>query len=130
MTAAFTFERLHHVQLDIPAGAEDECRAFWGGVLGMTEIEKPPVLAARGGCWFRGGGLEIHLGVTPDFRPSLKGHPGIQVSDLDALAQRLEAHGHEVVRDDNLPGHRRFHTSDRLGNRLEFLEPLAVATGA
>lgn len=130
MTAEFTLERLHHVQLDIPAGAEDECRAFWGGVLGMTEVEKPPVLAARGGCWFRGGGLEVHLGVTPDFRPSLKGHPGIQVSALDALARRLAEHGHEVVWDDNLPGHRRFHSSDRLGNRLEFLEPLPGATGA
>ncbi|GAA2776090.1 glyoxalase [Kitasatospora sp. CM 4170] len=130
MTAGFTFERLHHVQLDIPAGAEDECRAFWHGVLGMTELPKPPVLAARGGCWFRGGGVEVHLGVVADFRPSGKGHPGIQVNDLDALADHLAAHGHEVVRDGELPGHRRFHSHDRLGNRLEFLEPLPRAAGA
>lgn len=50
MTADFTFERLDHFQLDVPAGAEDECRAFWSGVLGMVELEKPPVLAARGCC--------------------------------------------------------------------------------
>jgi len=23
----------------------------------------PAVLAVRGGCWFRGGGLEVHLGL-------------------------------------------------------------------
>ncbi|MER7670467.1 VOC family protein [Kitasatospora sp. NPDC096128] len=128
MTAGFTFERLDHVQLDIPAGAEDECRAFWSGVLGMTELPKPPVLAARGGCWFRGGGVEVHLGVTPDFRPARKGHPGILVTSLDALAERLTAHGHEVTWDDHHPGHRRFFSADKLGNRLEFLEPLPAAT--
>ncbi|MDH6575455.1 glyoxalase [Kitasatospora sp. MAP5-34] len=119
----FTFERLHHVQLDIPAGSEELCREFWAGVLGMTELEKPPVLAARGGCWFRGGGVEVHLGVVPDFTPSAKGHPGILVAALPALAARLESHGVPVVWDDNFPGYRRFHSADRLGNRLEFLEP-------
>ncbi|WP_045301089.1 glyoxalase [Saccharothrix sp. ST-888] len=122
---AFSFERLHHVQLDIPAGAEDVCREFWGGVLGMAEVEKPPVLAARGGCWFRGGGLEVHLGVVAEFLPSAKAHPGILVRSLDELAARLEAHGHPVVWDGNFPGYRRFHSADGLGNRLEFLEPSA-----
>ena len=63
MTTPFTFARLHHVQLAIPAGGENQCRAFWGGILGMVELEKPAALAARGGCWFRGGGVEVHLGV-------------------------------------------------------------------
>ncbi|WP_167538715.1 hypothetical protein [Microbispora catharanthi] len=30
--------RPHHVQLAVPPGAEDDCRAFYVGVLGMTEI--------------------------------------------------------------------------------------------
>ncbi len=130
--APFTFERLHHVQLDIPAGSEDLCREFWAGVLGMTELEKPPVLAARGGCWFRGGGVEVHLGVVPDFTPSAKGHPGILVAraSLSALAAHLESHGIPVSWDDNFPGHRRFHSADRLGNRLEFLEPSFPASSS
>jgi catechol 2,3-dioxygenase-like lactoylglutathione lyase family enzyme len=119
----FSFERLHHVQLDMPAGAEPACRAFWSGVLGMTELAKPPVLAARGGCWFRGGGVEVHLGVVADFTPSAKAHPGILVRDLGALAERLAAHGHPVAWDGDFPGYRRFHSADVLGNRLEFLEP-------
>jgi catechol 2,3-dioxygenase-like lactoylglutathione lyase family enzyme len=62
---------LHHVQVACPAGSEDALRAFYGGVLGMTEVAKPPVLAARGGAWFRSGGAEIHCGVEADFRPAL-----------------------------------------------------------
>lgn len=50
---------LHHVQICCPAGSEDELRAFYGGVVGLAETAKPPVLAARGGVWFRAGGQEL-----------------------------------------------------------------------
>jgi catechol 2,3-dioxygenase-like lactoylglutathione lyase family enzyme len=119
----FTFERLHHVQLAIPPGGEDACRQFWGVTLSMAELTKPPELAARGGCWFRGGGLEVHLGVEADFRPARKAHPGIEVRDLAMLTARLEAAGVDVTWDDRLPGHDRFYAPDPFGNRLEFLQP-------
>ncbi|MEU2783083.1 hypothetical protein [Streptomyces sp. NPDC007110] len=41
-----------HVQLAAPPGSEDRLRAYYADVLGMTEIPKPPALAARGGCFF------------------------------------------------------------------------------
>lgn len=119
----FQLLRLHHVQLAIPAGVEDACRAFWGGTLGMTELDKPPLLAARGGCWFRAGDLEIHLGVVPDFLPARKAHPGILVRGVAGLAARLEAEGIAVEWDESIPGVTRFHTVDPFGNRLEFMEP-------
>lgn len=112
---------LHHVQLSIPPGTEEQARAFYVGVLGLAEVRKPPVLAMRGGLWVRGDGLEIHLGVENDFRPARKAHPGILVADLDALAARLVGSGFEVTWDDNFPGYRRFHAHDCYGNRLEFL---------
>lgn len=114
---------IHHVQLACPAGTEDDLRAFFVGVLGFEEIAKPPVLAARGGCWFRGHDIEIHLGVEADFSPALKAHPGFLVHDLDAWADRLRAAGHRVEPDDDFPGMRRFYSADPNGNRLEFLEP-------
>jgi catechol 2,3-dioxygenase-like lactoylglutathione lyase family enzyme len=120
----FAFVQLHHVQLAIPAGGEDECRAFWGEALGMTELTKPPVLAARGGCWFRGGGLEVHLGVEQGFTAARKAHPGILVKDLPGLAARFQTHGVEVTWDAAFPGFSRFYANDPFGNRLEFLEPL------
>lgn len=123
--AEFVFTRLHHVQLAIPSGSDDRCRAFWSVVLGLTELSKPAALAARGGCWFGGGGVEVHLGVEPDFAPARKAHPGILVSGLRGLADRLTAAGIEVRWDDNFPGHARFYADDPFGNRLEFLEPAA-----
>ena len=114
---------IHHVLLSCPVGSEDALRAFYGGVLGLTEIEKPPALARRGGCWFRGHGIELHLGVEEDFRPARKAHPGLLVHDLDAWADRLRAAGAPVLFDDDFPGMRRFYSEDPHGNRLEFLEP-------
>lgn len=115
---------LHHVQIACPAGSEPALRAFYGGLLGMTEVTKPAALAGRGGAWFRAGTAEIHLGVEEDFRPARKAHPGLSVSNLDTLARRLVEAGYGVVTDDLFPGHRRIYTTDPNGNRLEFLEPL------
>jgi catechol 2,3-dioxygenase-like lactoylglutathione lyase family enzyme len=114
---------LHHVQLAVPAGSEDACRTFYVGVLGLTEVPKPPALAARGGLWVRGDVLELHLGVEADFRPARKAHPGILVRDIDALVARLAAAGIEVRWDGDFPGHRRCYVGDPVGNRLEFLQP-------
>ncbi|MBO2447014.1 VOC family protein [Actinomadura barringtoniae] len=116
---------VHHVQLAAPPGQEDAARAFYAGVLGLTEVPKPPELAARGGAWFRGPGVELHLGVENDFRPALKAHPGLLVSDLDGLGERLRAAGIEVRADGLFPGYRRFYADDPFGNRLEFLEPVS-----
>ncbi|MCM2419785.1 VOC family protein [Streptomyces sp. RKAG293] len=114
---------LDHVQLAAPPGSEDALRAFYGDVLGMTELPKPPVLAARGGCWFGSGAAQLHIGVEEGFRPARKAHPGIRVVGITAYARRLEERGATVVWDDDLPGHRRFYSDDPFGNRLEFLEP-------
>jgi hypothetical protein len=99
----------------------DECAA--SALRCMVELNKPPGLAARGGCWFRGGGLEVHLGVEKDFRPAAKAHPGILVRGLGDVAHHFAAHGVDVEWDGSFPGHHRFYAHDPLGNRLELLEP-------
>ncbi len=63
--AVTTFLRLYHVQLAMPPGQEETARGFYVGALGLTKRPKPPVLAARGGCWFEADGLALHLGVEP-----------------------------------------------------------------
>lgn len=89
----------------------------------MSEIEEPPVLAARCGASFRAGGLELHLGVEDDLRPARKGHPGILVNDLDEVARRLGEADQDVTWDGDFPGFRRVFAHDPFGNRLEFLQP-------
>jgi catechol 2,3-dioxygenase-like lactoylglutathione lyase family enzyme len=118
--------RLHHVQVAIPAGGEDDARRFWVEGLGMTEVEKPAVLRARGGLWVRSGAAEVHLGVEDPFRPARKAHPALlldSVADLDATAQRLAGLGFEVdhTERDTFPGHTRCHAFDGHGNRVELL---------
>jgi catechol 2,3-dioxygenase-like lactoylglutathione lyase family enzyme len=111
---------LDHVQIAAPPGCEDAARAFYGGLLGFEELPKPAELAARGGCWFRVGALELHVGVEEDFVPARKAHPGFVVEDLDALAVRLGEQGIETHADHAIPGVERFYADDPFGNRLEF----------
>ena len=120
------FLGLDHVQVAAPPGCEADARQFYGELLGLVELEKPPLLAARGGCWFRLGAHELHIGVASDFVPATKAHLGIAVSSANALrdlAGRFEVAGVEVEWADpaEIVGRDRFHVHDPWGNRLELL---------
>ena len=67
--------------------------------------------------------LKIHLGVDRDFRPARKAHPGLLVSGLEALVERLRAAGIAIVEDEPLAGYLRVFVHDPFGNRLELMEP-------
>ena len=112
---------IDHIQLACPPGGEEKARAFFAGVLGMEEVEKPEALQGRGGCWFRKGGMQVHIGIDGEFRAQKKAHPAFAVEDLGELAGRLVEAGHAVRWDDLIPGVRRFFTDDPFGNRIEFL---------
>jgi catechol 2,3-dioxygenase-like lactoylglutathione lyase family enzyme len=123
---------IDHVQVAAPRGCEAAARAFYGTLLGLEELQKPEALRLRGGCWFRAGGQELHVGVEEPFGPALKAHPGFVSSDLDGLKARLAGAGFETTDDDSIPGSRRFFAADPFGNRLEFrqAEPAAVTRPA
>jgi len=114
---AFSLSGLDHIQLAIPKGSENIARAFYGGKLGLIEVEKPTALAGRGGCWFEGPGIKLHLGVETPFQPARKAHPALVVDDLEAAQVALN--GGEISA---LPGLRRFFVADPFGNRIEVLE--------
>ena len=116
---------LDHVQLAMPAGQEDDARAFYVGVLGLLEEPKPANLAVRGGVWFKGGALRLHLGVEADFRPAKKAHPALLVTGLTDLAERCRLAGYPPVTDEPLAGFDRVYVSDPFGNRLELVEPIS-----
>ena len=112
---------IDHVQVSMPAGTEPEARAFYVGVLGLIEVRKPASLAARGGCWFSGAGIDLHLGVEPDFRPAGRAHVALVVDDLPALRAALLAAGSPIVEDDADIGVERCYTADPFGNRIELV---------
>ncbi len=107
----------------MPAGREDEAAAFYEGLLGVPRVPKPEHLARRGGCWFEGTGVKIHLGVDADFRPARRAHPALLVEALPALVGRLAEHGVAVTEDEPLEGYDRVYVDDPFGNRIELLEP-------
>lgn len=115
--------RIDHILIAMPAGREDDARAFYCGVLGMTEKIKPPVLAARGGCWFEIGALQVHLGVEKNFIPARKAHPAFIVEDLPGMIAKAVQGGYKVTADEPLEGCDRRHVDDPFGNRIELIEP-------
>ncbi len=112
---------LGHIQLALPAGAEDRMRAFYCALLGLAEIPKPAPLQERGGFWATAGDLQVHFGVDPAFMPATKAHPAFVVHDIDALATVLDTAGYVVNWDTSLPDVKRFFTTDPVGNRVELL---------
>jgi catechol 2,3-dioxygenase-like lactoylglutathione lyase family enzyme len=114
---------LDHVQVAAPPGCEAQARAFYGELLGLEEVPKPPGLAGQGGAWFAVGAAQLHIGVEPGFSPARKAHPALRVDPpaLQRLAAALAQAGHPVVWDEAIAGVRRFFSSDPWGNRLEFV---------
>ncbi|WP_166348961.1 VOC family protein [Phytoactinopolyspora limicola] len=127
--------RLHHVQISMPRGEEDEARRFYGEALGLQEVQKPPSLVGRGGCWFRAYDgetivAEIHLGIDDPFSPARKAHPGLvceSLRELEATAERIGRGGYELswAERDTFERYIRFHARDGFGNRVEVMTPTA-----
>jgi catechol 2,3-dioxygenase-like lactoylglutathione lyase family enzyme len=116
---------VHHIALTIPPGAQAQVRAFYGELLGMTEVDGPD--SSADSCHFRTGDLEFDFDVDAGLRAPRRAHPGALVPDIDALASRLTQAGISVEWDHKFPGYRRFYVHDPLGNRLEFLQPDTAA---
>ena len=117
-----TILAIDHVQVAAPPGCEPEARAFYGGVLGMEELPKPESIRGRGGCWFRAGGQELHVGVEDPFVAARKAHPGLVASGLAAIRTRLRNAGVDYEDDTKIAGVDRLFVQDPFGNRLELRE--------
>jgi catechol 2,3-dioxygenase-like lactoylglutathione lyase family enzyme len=114
-----TIVAIDHVQVAAPPGCEEEARGFYGELLGMAELPKPEPIRSRGGCWFRAGAQELHVGVEDPFAAAQKAHPGLVASDLDAVRARLREAGIAYEDDAKIAGVDRLFLHDPFGNRLE-----------
>ena len=116
------FERFDHVQVCIPRGTDAQAREFYGGLLGLEEIEKPEALKKNGGMWYSVAGVQLHVGVEDAVAPS-KRHPAFDVADAAGVRAYLERHGVRTKDEPDIPGVvHRFSFFDPFGNRIELLE--------
>ncbi len=113
---------LHHIQLAMPVGEEAAARKFYGGVLGFVEVEKPPALRERGGCWFEAGVVRVHLGVEADFRAAAKAHPCFLVASIQVWTAHFAKLDIRFDPDDAIPDVVRGYIWDPFGNRIEIME--------
>ena len=120
-----TVIRLHHAQITIPRGAEEEGRQFYCLLLGLPEVEKPAALQGRGGFWLQGGDVQVHVGTEEGVdRGATKAHLAYEVADLADWRATLEHRGIDILDAVPLPGYERFEIRDPFGNRVEFIQRL------
>lgn len=111
---------LQHVSSPFPAGAQEQVRAFYGGLLGMTELTPPRSLSHLTLVWFSCGlGLELHF-FQGDPGADTQRHFCLDIDDLDETRRQLEAAGYAPYDADPIPNRPRFFCRDAVGNLLEF----------
>jgi catechol 2,3-dioxygenase-like lactoylglutathione lyase family enzyme len=122
---AMTIHGLHHAQITIPIGAEEQGRQFYCHLLELSEIPKPDSLQGRGGFWLQIGNQQLHIGTEDGVeRKATKAHLAYEVKDLAKWRQRLQENGIQIFDGVPIPGFARFECRDPFGNRLEFIQPL------
>ncbi len=120
-----TLTRLHHAQITIPKSAEAEARVFYCDLLGLTEIEKPDSLKARGGFWAQLGEAQVHVSLEEGVdRQATKAHVAYEVTDVAHWREKLQTHGIAIGDSVPIPGYERFEFRDPFGNRVEFIQCL------
>ena len=119
-------DAVHHVQVSIPVGAENEARDFYCGVLGLKEVPKPEALMGRGGFWLELNGFQVHFGTEDGIdRTGSKAHVAYRVDNLESWRETLTANGCDITDGIQIPGFERFEFRDPFGNRVEFLQRIA-----
>lgn len=114
---------LHHVQITIPVGTEEQARQFYCGLLGLAEIAKPPSLEGRGGFWVQAGDRQIHIGTEDGFdRLKTKAHVAYEVTDVAHWRRVMETNHVRVLDSVPIEGFDRFEARDPFGNRIEFIQ--------
>ncbi|MGE7696501.1 VOC family protein [Lysinibacillus sp. NPDC094177] len=116
---------LHHVQITIPKGEEQEGKHFYCQVLGLKELEKPNSLKGRGGFWLQVGNKEVHVGTEDGFdRLTTKAHIAYQVENIKQWKKALAEHHIEILESVPIPHFERFEFRDPFGNRVEMIQKI------
>lgn len=116
---------LHHVSIVVTDLAA--AKAFYGDVLGLEELPRPPFAFA--GAWYAVGDRQLHLIVHAPARTlrgtraidSRDGHFALRVADYEDTLARLRSRGVEVrERRVNATPWAQLYVTDPDGNVIEF----------
>jgi len=118
------YRRINHVTLAVPAGEHAKVRAFYGGILGLQEVQRPEALGVVYDIiWYQWLGILLHIDFTPPWtRPAENRHLALEVKDLHAVRTYLEEKGAEIREAVPIPDRDRFYVLDPFGNYFEFIE--------
>jgi catechol 2,3-dioxygenase-like lactoylglutathione lyase family enzyme len=117
---------IHHVQITVPKGQEEEARNFYCGTLQLAEIEKPDTLKSRGGLWLAAGDRNVHVGTEEGVnRQATKAHVAYAVDDIEAWRNKLASLGVRIEDGIPIPGYSRFEFRDPFGNRVEMIQAIS-----
>ena len=116
---------INHVQITVLQTAEEDCKKFYGEILGFKEIAKPENLKKRGGAWYQINGIELHLSIEEHAanNETSKRHICYVVPNLVETQEQLEKRGVEIIPDNQpVPEWVRFYVRDPGGNRIEIAQ--------
>lgn len=116
----------HHFSLDV--ADIEAARAFYSGLLGLPEIERPDF--GIPGIWYQAGSVQLHLIQTPEgvdvgrrapALTPLAQHIAFEIEDYPAMCARLEGAGIEMIATGAEVG--QIFVRDPDGNTIEFICP-------
>jgi len=117
-----TVKALHHVNVTVPSRLEAAAKEFYGSVLGLEQVPKPPA-ARQSGAWYQIGGNQLHLSVEDEAPELSSRHVCFTVFDLKEAEQKFRDADVEIIPDTRpLPGSSRFYVRDPGGNQLEIVQ--------
>jgi catechol 2,3-dioxygenase-like lactoylglutathione lyase family enzyme len=118
------YRRINHITIAVPAGEHEKVRAFYGGLLGLKEIERPGVLnQVYDLIWYEWMGIFLHIDFSPPWtKPAENRHVAVEVRNLQAVRAHLERRGAHIVDAVPMPDRERLYLLDPFGNYFEIME--------
>lgn len=113
--------RLQHVSIPRPPGSEALTRAFYGDLLGLTEIPAPNSISEMEVIWFKlGAEAELHCFREEPLNDPSTRHFCLVVDELTSARGKLSEAGYAPYDVEPIPGRPRFFCRDPFGNIIEF----------
>ena len=128
-----SIHRLHHITINAPSGEEAKIRSFYGGILGLKEVELPSSLTSVFEIvWFEMLDYLLHVEFTHHFiHPEtciekdvmLPGrHFAVEIIGIHEFRKYLEANNVVILEAVVIPDRDRFYMVDSFGIILELIE--------